>query len=473
MGEAELPAGQFEQLKIDIFQRLTALQDRIDTMQSDQLTAVENLVNSYSQKSGHLHSLKSQKSSHEVDKQQIKISPKPSQSKTEAEPETGAVVPVQEEEGKGEEEEEVYMTFETTMERLKSIESLTLEESVWDAALFIGIDVVGSAASVMCAIALLLNSTIQVFFCLMAQGPMIRDMKLDADEVKIWRETVGHSAASHDNVMKSSLVSRVCADDGSLNYAAMQTDAVHDILLYQDLYFGEGTPYVGIMLCLIVLFVWFLTMAQEVLSVYQHFVAYWKVPKHPLHTRFLQTEDGLAIKTVSYFRVQFVCFILLLRLAIALSLLFSGATWLCKTFSVPDLVLNGAALAFILDIDDIIFKTIVPRGAESLVTSLEPLSLGRPWIWKGLGGRWLFMVGGFAFVSFMAWYELLPFNQKLESTMRYMCAGDQDWYWERHDNGTFMFTLTEKFLSPEGEQIQDGDVLAREVIRARVGDWSE
>ena len=254
------------------------------------------------------------------------------------------------------------------MERLKQTQELQLEESVWDAALFIGNEIVGSAASVVTAIGLLINTVIQFFFCMMAQGPMIRDMKLDSEEVRVWRETMAHSWKAHDPLMRSSLVSRVCADDGSLNVATMQTDAVHDIFLYQDLYFGPGTPYVGILLCLIVLFVWFLTMAQELLSIYQHCVAYYLVPKHKTATRFIATDEGLHMKYISYGRTVFVCAILVLRTWIACSLLHSGATWLCKTFSVPDLVLNGAALAFILDIDDIIFRTIVPKGAECLVT---------------------------------------------------------------------------------------------------------
>eukprot|EP00747_Dinoflagellata_sp_TGD_P067275 gnl/TRDRNA2_/TRDRNA2_155194_c0_seq1.p1 gnl/TRDRNA2_/TRDRNA2_155194_c0~~gnl/TRDRNA2_/TRDRNA2_155194_c0_seq1.p1 ORF type:complete len:416 (+),score=55.36 gnl/TRDRNA2_/TRDRNA2_155194_c0_seq1:160-1407(+) len=358
-----------------------------------------------------------------------------------------------------------YMTHETVMERLKEKESLQLEESVWDAALFIGCPVVGDLASLFTVFSLLINVGIQLFFCMMARGPMIRDMKLDAEEVRIWRETMGHSFASHDPMMKSSLVSRVCADDGSLNYATMQTDAVHDILLYQDLYFGEGTPYVGILLCLIVLFVWFLTMAQELLSIWMHFVAYWHVPKSLVRTVFFRTEEGLNVKHVGRPRICFVCLILVCRLVIACSLLHSGATWLCKTFSVPDLVLNGAALAFITDIDDIIFKTIVPRGAAFLVVSLEPMDLGRPWIWRGLGGRWMFLMGAFAFTSFMAWDELLPFNRKLEDTMRYMCAGDQHFFYNILPNGTFAFTPTETY---DG---QDGDLEARKIITARVGDW--
>eukprot|EP00747_Dinoflagellata_sp_TGD_P218139 gnl/TRDRNA2_/TRDRNA2_90438_c0_seq1.p1 gnl/TRDRNA2_/TRDRNA2_90438_c0~~gnl/TRDRNA2_/TRDRNA2_90438_c0_seq1.p1 ORF type:complete len:297 (+),score=17.87 gnl/TRDRNA2_/TRDRNA2_90438_c0_seq1:1-891(+) len=292
-------------------------------------------------------------------------------------------------------------------------------------------------------------------------------MKLDSEEVRIWRETMGHSARSHDPLMRSSLVSRVCLDDGSLNYATMQTDAVHDILLYQDLYFGPGTPYVGLLLCLIVLFVWFLTMAQELLSVWLHFVAYWNVPKSCARTVFWKTEDGLRIKHVSRPRIVFVCIILILRLGIACQLLVSGATWLCKTFSVPDLVLNGAALAFITDIDDIIFSTIVPRGAESLVSSLEPMDLGRPWLWRGLGGRWIFMFGAFGFTYYMAYSELLPFNAQLEDTMRYMCAGDQHFYYDRMPNGSFVFTPTETY------EDQLGDEEARRIITSRVGNWYE
>ena len=66
-----------------------------------------------------------------------------------------------------EEEMELVMTLETARERMATM-SANLEESVWDAALFIGNSFLGSAASVMTFIAISINVFCQVFFCAMA-----------------------------------------------------------------------------------------------------------------------------------------------------------------------------------------------------------------------------------------------------------------------------------------------------------------
>ena len=65
----------------------------------------------------------------------------------------------------------------------------------------------------------------------------------------------------------------------------------------------------------------------------------------------------------------------------------------------------------------------------------------------------------------MTYSELLPFNMKLEDTMKYMCAGDQHFFYQRLDNGTFAYTATESY------EDQEGDVDARIAIATKVGEW--
>ena len=64
---------------------------------------------------------------------------------------------------------------------------------------------------------------------------------------------------------------------------------------------------------------------------------------------------------------------------------FAGASWLSVTRDPMELVLNGAALAFVLELDEIIFKTLTPHSIRALVETLMPLKkppgmrLGRSW----------------------------------------------------------------------------------------------
>eukprot|EP00747_Dinoflagellata_sp_TGD_P068467 gnl/TRDRNA2_/TRDRNA2_155723_c2_seq1.p1 gnl/TRDRNA2_/TRDRNA2_155723_c2~~gnl/TRDRNA2_/TRDRNA2_155723_c2_seq1.p1 ORF type:complete len:330 (-),score=39.23 gnl/TRDRNA2_/TRDRNA2_155723_c2_seq1:583-1539(-) len=295
----------------------------------------------------------------------------------------------------------------------------------------------------MVSAALLLNIFVQVFFCVMATGPMIKAMKIDANDAKTWRETAAHSKELYDPITGASLVKRVCTGDGSLTLATMQSDTVFDIGMYEENYAGVS---VGMLLCTVIMAVWFLTMAHEIVVIYQHFVAYSRIPKHWRETRFVyQKEDhtSMGIESLSYFRSAFMTLLLLFRMSIACTLLISGGIWLCQTFAVPDLVLNGAALAFILEIDELIFNTLVPVGAECLVRHLDPIRIGKPWRWKGLGLRTVTtLVGCIIFLSVMVSHVAIPFRSKLKEIMMYMCDGDKDFIFEKLESGRVMFRAT-------------------------------
>eukprot|EP00747_Dinoflagellata_sp_TGD_P116017 gnl/TRDRNA2_/TRDRNA2_172274_c0_seq23.p1 gnl/TRDRNA2_/TRDRNA2_172274_c0~~gnl/TRDRNA2_/TRDRNA2_172274_c0_seq23.p1 ORF type:complete len:376 (+),score=37.27 gnl/TRDRNA2_/TRDRNA2_172274_c0_seq23:171-1130(+) len=309
----------------------------------------------------------------------------------------------------------------------------------------------------MTGIALFINICCQVFFIIMATGPMIRDMKVNSYEVKLWRETIAHSAPWHDPGMAASLVSRVCSDDGSLAVATMQTDTMHNIILYQEVWFGLP---VGVLLCTFVLLVWCLTMASEFISVWKHLYSYALLPKQWQKTSFSLSGDSISVKCLSYTRFAFISVLLVVRAGIACNLLYSGSVWLCKTFSVPDLVLNGAALAFILDIDELLFETLVPRAAENLVNNLDELPMGRLLQWRGLGGRSVLTIFfAFIFVVIMINVELLPFYDKLMTMKSLMCDGNQDFVFYRQDNGTMRFRGT-----PPLSAVEAGDEILRNIV---------
>ena len=50
-----------------------------------------------------------------------------------------------------------------------------------------------------------------------------------------------------------------------------------------------------------------------------------------------------------------------------------GGYWLSRTLGLQDLVFNAAALAFVLDLDELTYRTIVPSAAHAIFNRLEAL----------------------------------------------------------------------------------------------------
>ena len=59
---------------------------------------------------------------------------------------------------------------------------------------------------------------------------------------------------------------------------------------------------------------------------------------------------------------------------IAAVLLYTGILWLSHTSSMTDLILNAAALGFIMDTDELLFAATTPAVVHNVVSRLEPLS---------------------------------------------------------------------------------------------------
>merc|ERR1712232_341801 len=72
---------------------------------------------------------------------------------------------------------------------------------------------------------------------------------------------------------------------------------------------------------------------------------------------------------------QFLCVVVVfvLRITIAGTLGFVGARWLSRTTSIRDLVLNGAALAWVFEIDTITYHICIPQRMQRILSNVQPL----------------------------------------------------------------------------------------------------
>ena len=86
-------------------------------------------------------------------------------------------------------------------------------------------------------------------------------------------------------------------------------------------------------------------------------------------------EDELEFKASSVLHFLGMCVTVWVRLLVAAVLLYVGVWWLQYTTSLEDLVLNAAALSFIMDFDELLFSTMVTLRGRTRLGQLRPLPL--------------------------------------------------------------------------------------------------
>ena len=99
-----------------------------------------------------------------------------------------------------------------------------LQESIWEAALFIGLDCIGWDLSIFTFLGVILNLVVQVsftYFCFidMAVNP------LDGDTLTSllkFRAGIGHGVAYADKLTERSMVRQLCDEDNSMHMAENQ-----------------------------------------------------------------------------------------------------------------------------------------------------------------------------------------------------------------------------------------------------------
>ena len=102
--------------------------------------------------------------------------------------------------------------------------------------------------------------------------------------------------------------------------------------------------------------------------------------------KFLQSGSETIFangRILSIGRVRYLIFVasMIYRALFALALLLAGIDWLSGTTNVQDLILNSVALVMILEIDELVFHTLMPRKSQNFVADLQPVHVaesGRP-----------------------------------------------------------------------------------------------
>ena len=146
----------------------------------------------------------------------------------------------------------------------------------------------------------------------------------------------------------------------------------HDATTYAAL--TAHTAKSGPLLCVIVLIVWTLTICKITRIALDFMEAVYEAGDNA--SKGLSIHLHLSRFTISkftYTRVAWAYVLGLFQIGIALLLLIVGGRWLVVTTRSGDLVLNAVALNYIMEIDEFIFVTIVPKEIVVIIRNLEPL----------------------------------------------------------------------------------------------------
>jgi len=332
----------------------------------------------------------------------------------------------------------------------------SLGGSLWDAPLVCGLPGMGRGGSLMLAVSLVLNVAVQIYlsYVLISSGNFIQPQRFAdlRDPMARWRLNAAHES-SQVNARRVSLVSRVCGNDQSLSLANGQADLLDEINSYLDLETGDierksfGS---GPLLCMICIFFFAAAVMREMRCLATSVLATCSMRRGTT-----AVADG---SLVALSGKRFACFMVCstVRAFIAVVLLCTGTMWLSATTSITDLILNAAALGFVMDLDECLFETTVPARVHAFVGGLNSLKHRR--------SRWhleavvpLLAICLVALLS--APLVLEPNISEMMGVKRELCAGSLEFASAKNPAGYVIVSTTEPF--EDGPELKIPDLQER------------
>ena len=226
-------------------------------------------------------------------------------------------------------------------------------ETVWDASVLLFFPHFGRLANSMLLIALTANISVQCLFCW-----IVSSLPEDTNDFT-------HKAVEAFGV--------ICSTDNTVP----ETDYYAWIMYHDATTYSELTAQLaksGPVLCVIVLIPWTLMICKITRLALDFIEAIHKAGDRKSNGVSIHLHlSRFTISSVPYNRVAWASVLGLLQIAIALVLLFVGAQWLVTTTRSSDLVLNAVALTCIMEIDEVLFLTVVPRRIAVVIRNLEPV----------------------------------------------------------------------------------------------------
>mmetsp|Transcript_19708 Transcript_19708/g.54139 ORF Transcript_19708/g.54139 Transcript_19708/m.54139 type:complete len:714 (+) Transcript_19708:61-2202(+) len=323
----------------------------------------------------------------------------------------------------------------------------TFSASMWDVAMFLFNPKLGFVASLQVAVLLVLNMLLQALFCYIIKEHLANGEWFEtADYIKRWRRSVAHDYNNVDHTTYTSMARRVCQGDLSLHQSNTQVNIWCTILDYMA---HENAIFPGPALSVLAVLLFVLPLSKELdhITLLVRGVFNKKRANGLKGTRFVETgESTIVIQSLGRARFAAVLCVVLLRLGLWVYLAIGGVRYLTRTPDLADIVLNCLALQFVLEIDEMIFDTLAPSAARSLIGKLEPLEIDESHRVRKLGiqstGVLLF-VGLVVAISYMV--EIRALIESVNAVRHEMCSGVLDFTYGVEVTGAVYVTATKPY----------------------------
>lgn len=155
-------------------------------------------------------------------------------------------------------------------------------------------------------------------------------------------------------------------------------------------------------------------------------------------------EQSWQFLSLSLLHVSIACCIVSLRVTVACVLMFVGIRWILSTTSIENIVLNCAALSFVMDVDELLFTNMLTARVQRAVTTLLPLSQS---LFRMEGHlRPLFVYAAVIIVMCFALPSLSGTMAHMDDLRFVLCGGNQDFvYAESSSFGWLALQQVETF----------------------------
>jgi len=384
-----------------------------------------------------------------------------------------------------------------TAHRLDVGDMYEVNESVWDGCLFLGIAPLGSLVSTVMVAMYVLNFFVQLAFVMIAWSFMVEpQVTTDTlDGLLRFRVGVAHSVEYSDTVLQRSMAAQVCSDADSFK---LHMAGAQRTLYFDSMAFSVGGP----LLSLLAQLCWLGSMIKEVNAAYSFARSVMQIPRSD-RTEVItadSTSDGLdaidslykapsraarlglptgslvaltvvtRLTAVSRGRLAWAVFgIAVPRVLLAMSVGFVGTLFLATSSAMSDLVLNAIALAFIIELDEMLYAVFAPRRLHTLMNNIEPLPM--PPLHRCVPGLNCFLKMLFVAASVLLVKLLLldPVFWRLTQAQNILCSGELDFVYSA--NAASGMVHVTKTAGPQEWSLTEKTILqaARPILERKHG----